>query len=591
MDFKLPAAYGGGQITSKGAAGIDGPTTKSTQSTQDSYPHPVHSYGIGVPEDYFPVPVEEGPLAETMQLVQMQERALLIQASRCRAAVYRLGVLQRIMQGRGGESRLKPKDVMQEIAQWKSTTIEMQRQLGSCLNTVGRDVAMLLGEKAPSSLPAYELKPHEMVMDTKDGPTVRKKDGSLATKTPEAMLESVTAEQEAEAVAKVSDSGVYQQPISKTWSDATHEQPSSISPAKDVSALARCFAPDIEAKYRVSTYHGVPVYGALPIPAAKGMAFEYPGDSELHLVWDVDQTKLVGEGTNDVELVIKCVLWWKEELTHDPNFVPSKVPAAIKKEFKDYCDNFDLQAAFKKVIHLLVRPGAKDFVKAHPQAKWWTFTNKDRAVDGQVVRDVSDEDGLVGIYQPAPHEVSGKKVVDANKYALRVLDAAACDFLGIRNQERPIIGVRGQRKDLARVAKLIKEKRSPLNAARPATIILIDDRNCDAYGKCQVNDERMLCHVPAHNAVSEDQAAELKAAMESILPVDTLLRFYQAFRAADPAHALIQCVDIMSDDQSMLLKKKGPSKDPYFEYLPKSRPAQDQVPPLPILKRDHCRKW
>lgn len=30
---------------------------------------------------------------------------------------------------------------------------------------------------------------------------------------------------------------------------------------------------------------------------------EYAGDSELHVVWDVDQTKLVGEGTNDVELV------------------------------------------------------------------------------------------------------------------------------------------------------------------------------------------------------------------------------------------------------------------------------------------------
>ena len=34
---------------------------------------------------------------------------------------------------------------------------------------------------------------------------------------------------------------------------------------------------------------------------------EYPGDTELHLVWDIDQSKLVGEGTNDVELV-RC-LW------------------------------------------------------------------------------------------------------------------------------------------------------------------------------------------------------------------------------------------------------------------------------------------
>ncbi len=33
---------------------------------------------------------------------------------------------------------------------------------------------------------------------------------------------------------------------------------------------------------------------------------------------------------------------------------------------------------------------------------------------------------------------------------------------------------------------------------------------------------------------------ELIAAMEHILPVATLLKFYKAFRAADPAHALVQ---------------------------------------------------
>ena len=46
--------------------------------------------------------------------------------------------------------------------------------------------------------------------------------------------------------------------------------------------------------------------------------YEYAEGTELHLIWDVDQSKLVGQGTNDVELVLKCVLWWKEELKHDP---------------------------------------------------------------------------------------------------------------------------------------------------------------------------------------------------------------------------------------------------------------------------------
>ena len=40
-------------------------------------------------------------------------------------------------------------------------------------------------------------------------------------------------------------------------------------------------------------------------------------------------------------------------------------------------------------------------------------------------------------------------------------------------------------------------------------------------------------------------------------PCKKLRKFYYAFRDADPTHALVQCVDIMSDDQSMLLKRLG----------------------------------
>jgi len=54
------------------------------------------------------------------------------------------------------------------------------------------------------------------------------------------------------------------------------------------------------------------------------------------------------------------------------------------------------------------------------------------------------------MYQTHTHEISGKPVVDANKYALQVLDRTACKHLGIQNQERALIGVRGQRKDMGR---------------------------------------------------------------------------------------------------------------------------------------------
>lgn len=115
----------------------------------------------------------------------------------------------------------------------------------------------------------------------------------------------------------------------------------------------------------------------------------------------------VGEGTNDVELVIKCVLWWKEEMKHDPGwlclhmyqpthlhvymcpckchkklqyhansikeenrtpfvrvceltvlsagFIPRSVPQDIKKEFTEFCEAFDLTQAFDSVMPLLLR--------------------------------------------------------------------------------------------------------------------------------------------------------------------------------------------------------------------------------------------
>lgn len=73
--------------------------------------------------------------------------------------------------------------------------------------------------------------------------------------------------------------------------------------------------------------------------------------------------------------------------------------------------------------------------------------------------------------------------------------------------------------------------------------------------------------------------------MEAILPTATLLRFYEAFRNSDKNHALVQCVDIMSDDQSMLIKKKGSTTAPFFEYTPKVLPPSKSVPPMKIFRR------
>ena len=122
------------------------------------------------------------------------------------------------------------------------------------------------------------------------------------------------------------------------------------------------------------------------------------------------------------------------------------------------------------MISLLVRPGAKEFVDKHAHAKWWTFSNKDREVDGQVVREVSDDDGQVGVFQTHPHEISGRPVVDANKYALQLLDHTASKHLGIQNQDRPLIGVRGQKKDMVLNSRVLTQTSSSLAKLRHTTL-------------------------------------------------------------------------------------------------------------------------
>jgi len=429
--------------------------------------------------------------------------------------------------------------------------------------------------------------------DKVDGPSIRKADGRLSTLDEAKQPKSKPKREKAATKLEIAEDqhgfqGKEPRPATPTWS-ATHPDTPKVavvSPSKVTPDVqGSWFADNIEKEYRVGTYHGCAVYGSLPKEGTNGLTRTYPADSELHLVWDIDQSKLVGEGTNDVELVIKCVLWWQQELAHDPTFIPRTMDEQTRQEFVEYCDAFDLEQAFRSVMHLLVRPGAAEFVKRHPQAKWWTFTNKDREQEGQVIRDVSDVDGLVGMYQLTPHEISGRKVVDANKLALQVLDREACRYLGIQEQERPLIGVRGQRKDLGRVAKLIREKLGPEDPP-PVTIALIDDRKCDAWGNCQCNDQRLLCHIPAYHAGSAEQGKELVELMEKILPTKTLLKFYEAFKDADPTHALIQCVDIMSDDQSALLKKLGgdvPGKT-HFQYMPRVNPGPPPGP-LPNFER------
>ena len=75
----------------------EGPTVGPTVRSKDDG---VGGSSLTLPSSYVPFAVSEGPLAETMRLVAVQERALLLQASRCRVAMTRMDFLQKIMAAR-----------------------------------------------------------------------------------------------------------------------------------------------------------------------------------------------------------------------------------------------------------------------------------------------------------------------------------------------------------------------------------------------------------------------------------------------------------------------------------------------------------
>jgi len=509
------------------------------------------SFALPLGENAFDTSSAEhrSPLSHILLMFKNQEQAMLLQAQRCRSAVRRLETLEAIMMN-SREKQPVASTVLSEVEDWNQCALEMQNKLKDIFGGAGKRMALLLGEKEPAE---------ESALFGGVKIDVPNKSDSLPD------------------LARMVDGGVAAHPHKegrKTKLKLMH--------TASLPVLSSMLSPQLEERFRVGTWNDIAVYG---VEKMKDGHYEYAKGTELHVIWDIDQTKLVGEGTNDVELVLKCVLWWKEELEHDLDFIPHDVDPETREEFIDYCKKFDIAEAFDRLMPFLARPFLRDFVKAHPQAKWWTFTNKDRTVEGEIIRDVSDEDGLVGMYQEDKHEVSGRPVKDANKYALLLLSNCTDAYAGFQCQSRPVVGVRGQQKDLKRITKMIDEQNRQNGVTnRPVTLVLIDDKDMDAYGGSQANEPRCLCLVPAYNAVNEERGAELKATMESILPVDTLRKFYKAFKTADPSHALVQCVEIMSDDQSTLLKREGMMKDPAFVYLPKLEPKSAQPPPLPTFK-------
>lgn len=91
-----------------------------------------------------------------------------------------------------------------------------------------------------------------------------------------------------------------------------------------------------------------------------------------------------------------------------------------------------------------------------------------------------------------------------------MLDKVANEYAGIRNEEKPVIGMRGQSKDLSRIAGLIRDKRRKARLSgdpnavaenKPLTMILLDDKNQDAYAQCQVGLKGVCIHAHSCQAI------------------------------------------------------------------------------------------
>jgi len=475
------------------------------------------------------------------------EKSYLRDAAMLKKAHERLQVVQEIAQREKAEGREVLRDLAEHLAEWD--------RLGSALDPImatrAKDPKICELFRLVDSSQRFGLQAHPMLVEA-HGP---------------------------DGLAEVKESARVRSPVSIKRADRVLQGEAATVGHLLVAAYEHPLAPDLEKRFRVGTWDDVPVYG---IEKAANGDLLYAEGTELHLVWDMDQSKLVGEGTNDIELVFKCFMWWQEELKHDANFVPAKMGGELRNLFEDFCWKFNVTDMLDGLIPYIVRPGLAEFAARHPGAKWWTFTNKDRTIEGKVVREVSDEEGLAGWFGEMPHEVSGRQMMDANKVALRLLEDAANRYTGMVAEERPLIGVRGEQKDMSRIAKLIAAKNRAKGVKNgPCTIVMLDDKDTDSWNQCQANERRCLGLVPSFSAFATSKGAAVVAEMERACPAALLSTFYHAFRNCDPSHALVQCVEIMSDEASTMLKRRGGSADKYqFVYEPKTEPAEQQPPAL-----------
>ena len=135
-------------------------------------------------------------LSELVSMLQAQESALMMQASRCRAASQRLIFIQQLLYNKvyskGGEPKNQG-ELEEEVIRWKVSTYEMHRQLGKCLSTAGNGFAKLLGE-TQISLPDISSKSSNLqgALDSAVTPEQHSEEDEDVNKAKEAIAQGPT---------------------------------------------------------------------------------------------------------------------------------------------------------------------------------------------------------------------------------------------------------------------------------------------------------------------------------------------------------------------------------------------------------------
>jgi hypothetical protein len=142
------------------AESVPGPTTRPlTQAAQPASPFQGEQGSKLDIKEMAKTPIGSS-LSELISMLQAQESALMMQASRCRAATQRLIFIQQLfytkIYSKGGEPKSQA-ELEEEVVRWRLSTYDMHRQLNKCLVSAGKNFAELLGE-LPLSLPDVGIK-------------------------------------------------------------------------------------------------------------------------------------------------------------------------------------------------------------------------------------------------------------------------------------------------------------------------------------------------------------------------------------------------------------------------------------------------